>query len=227
MHRTTVVATHQAALTRIVATLIAMAGLAVGGDVTARLPHALYRAVWRVLHPAESAVRRLIVIVAHGLTVTPSPCRPFPQELGRSRAGGARVSFQLFDTRKRPGFRPRHAGPRPVPRIFGFGASPLVPLFQPRSAIPADAPPTDEFASLERLGRRLAAIKMALENLPRQAKRLVRWQARRDRMQRPTFKSPLRPGLPPGYREEFEDEIDRRRIRCHALAREALAQDTS
>jgi hypothetical protein len=79
----------------------------------------------------------------------------------------------------------------------------------------------------ERLSRRLAAVKMALENLPRQAKRLARWQARRDRMANPKFRSPLRPGPPPGHRKEPKDDVDLVLRKCHALARNALHEDGS
>ena len=40
------------------------------------LPRRLHRAILRLLRPAESAVRRLIVIAARGLVVPPSPQRP-------------------------------------------------------------------------------------------------------------------------------------------------------
>ncbi|CAN5173326.1 hypothetical protein BH10PSE7_BH10PSE7_11150 [soil metagenome] len=226
MDRAHFIETNHAALTRIVAALIAMVGLVDGGGA-AKLPQHLFRAVWRVLCPAESAVRRLIVIAARGVTVKLAPARPFPKGLGRSRTGKAHVSFQLFDTRKRFDLRPRHTGPRPVPRILGFGDPHLVPLFQPPPAFSGDAPPTDEFVNPERLGRRLDAIKVALEDLPRQARRLVRWQARRDRMEELTFKTPLRPGPPPGYRREPEQEIDLVLERCHVLAWQALNEDTS
>ena len=66
------------ALNRIVEALFAMLGLA--GEVTVgRIPHPLHRAVLRVLRPAESAVRRLIIIVARGLVVKLSPSRPMPK----------------------------------------------------------------------------------------------------------------------------------------------------
>ncbi|CAN5245183.1 hypothetical protein BH10PSE7_BH10PSE7_42920 [soil metagenome] len=226
MDRAAIIKDNHTALTRIVAALIAMAGFTNDG-VAARLPQHLYRAVWRVLYPAESAVRRLIVILAQGLMVKLSSPRPFPKGLGGGQRNGDRISFPLFDPRKRFDFRPRRTGPRPIPRIFSFGASPLSPLFQPQPVIIADRPPTDESLNPEHLGQRLAAIKMALENLPRQARRLARWQARRNRMQSPKFRSPLRPGPPPGHRKEPEDEIDLVLIRCHALAWEALRDDTS
>jgi hypothetical protein len=223
MDRATAIEINHAALTRIVAALIAMAGLANDG-VAARLPHLLYRAVWRVLWPAESAVRRLIVIAARGLTVELPPPRPFPKGLLIARPGASRPSFQLFDTRKRFSSRRGVIAAGAGPRVHVFGVSPFTPLFQSRPVeyplLESDDGIGDNVRALH-LGRRLAAIKMALENLPREVKRLVRWQARRNRILRPTFK------LPPGYREESEDEIDRVLRTCHALARQALDEDTS
>ena len=114
-----------------------------------------------------------------------------------------------------------------VPRIHVFADSPLVPLFQPRR--PAENPiqEPDDTIDATRLGRRLAAVKMALDNLPRQARRLARWKARRNRMQKPTFLSPFRPGPPPGHRKEAIEEIDFVLRECHGLARDALYEDTS
>ena len=208
---------NQAALTRIVAALIAMVGLARGGAVT-RLAHPIYRAVSRLLGPAESAVRRLIVIAARGLEVKLSSVRPMPEGLAFAGKGSGCQSFQLFDARKRFNRARRTSG---VPRIRVLDFSPLVPLFQPR---PVESPvrePDDSVGAL-RLVRRLLAVKMALENLPRQVKRLKRWQARRDRMASPKFRSPLRPGPPPGHRKEPKDDIDWVLKECHALAWDAL-----
>ena len=56
------------ALKGIVAALFAMLGLD-GEDAVSRIPQPLHRAVLRVLRPAESAMRRLIVIAARGLVV--------------------------------------------------------------------------------------------------------------------------------------------------------------
>jgi len=75
---------NQAALTRIVAALIAMVGLTAQGAL-ARLPRPLYRAALRVLRPAESAVRRLIVIAARGIVVKPRAVRPMPEGLKLAR----------------------------------------------------------------------------------------------------------------------------------------------
>ncbi|HUR42680.1 MAG TPA: hypothetical protein VMZ01_01140 [Aestuariivirga sp.] len=217
---------NQASLTRIVAALIAMVGLA-AQDVMARLPRSLYRKALRILRPAESAVRRLIIIAARSVVVKPRALRPMPEGLKLASVGGARASFQLFDSRKRFSVRLRSTGPKTEPRLFIFGAGPLVPLFQPRESRDGEPELDDGMVGAGRLGRRLAAIKRALENLPRQVQRLARWQARRDRMQSPKFRSPLRPGLPPGYRKEPGHEVDAVLMECHGLAGDALNEDTS
>ncbi len=218
---------NHAALTRIVAALIAMLGLAAEG-AAARLPQPLYRRALSVLRPAESAVRRLIVIIAKGIVMKPHAVRPMPKGLALARVGGARASFQLFDSRKRFGPSRRwSAGRKIAPRVFVFGASPLVPLFQPRQPDRAEPEIDDGMVGAARLLRRLAAVRTALDNLPRQAKRLARWQARRERMASPRFKSPLRPGLPPGYCRQPKHEVDAVLRECHALARDALNEDTS
>src|SRR5947209_4663140 len=176
-----------------------MVGLA--GVAPERMPRPVYRAVLMVLRPAESAARRLIVIVARGLAATTRASRPMPEGLSRSGAGRALMSFQLFDARKRFGARTIRRGAEPRFTILG-ARGPLVPLFQARVETGAVCEPDDGMVSAARLGRRLAALRQAIENLPHEAKRLVRWQARRDRMASPKFRSPLRPGRPPGYREE-------------------------
>src|SRR4051794_24465884 len=92
------IAINQAALIRIVAALIAMAGLG-GEGVRLRLERPTYRAVLRVLRPAEAAVRRLIVLAAQGLKAKLPPSRPFPQGLALAGTRDGHVSFQLFDAR--------------------------------------------------------------------------------------------------------------------------------
>jgi hypothetical protein len=76
------------ALKAIVATLFAM----LGDAAAARLPRELHRAALRVLRPAESALRRLIVIAARDLKAEPAPARPKPQGL-IIRGGGNRLAF--------------------------------------------------------------------------------------------------------------------------------------
>jgi hypothetical protein len=126
-------------------------------------------------------VRRLIVVAAQGLVVKPSPARPAPAGLKMSGKGQGRVSFRLFDPRKRFD-RPRRRtrGQRPEPRIHFFDFDPRIPLFRrPAPAAPAPAPePDNTTVGAASLCRRLAAIKAALEDLASQARRYARWRAR-------------------------------------------------
>ena len=99
---------NAAALVRILAGLLASAGYA-DGTVAARLPGPIYRGALRVLRPMELAVRRLIVIAARDVVVKPAPVRPWVKgrAIARKSGGGGRVSFKLFDTRKRFDLKPR------------------------------------------------------------------------------------------------------------------------
>ena len=73
---------------------------------------------------------------------------------------------------------------------------------------------------------RLAALKDALENLPRHARRLARALARRENIPHLKLRKPLRPGPAPGYRKKPRLEIDEILHQCDWLARNTLA-DTS
>jgi hypothetical protein len=73
---------------------------------------------------------------------------------------------------------------------------------------------------------RLHAFKRALEDLPREAKRLVRWRARRENMPGVRFTSPLRPGRPPGYRRIPLHPVHRVLDDCHGLVSYAIKPDT-
>ncbi len=216
------------ALTGIVEVLFAMLGLA--GDATvSRIPQTLHCAVLRVLRPAESAMRRLIVIAARGLVVKLAPSRPMPAKPITGKGGGnSRPSFQLFDPRKNFAGPHRRAFARIAPRIHFFGNDPRVAALWPAPQPAADpAPPPDGLVNAERLTRRLQALKLALEDLPRQARRLARWRVRREAAKAPKFKSPLRPGHPPGYRRKPVHEVDEVLIECHGLAWDAMKPDTS
>ena len=210
-------------LQRIVAALFAMIGLSEAGAIE-RLSQPVYRAVLLVLRPAEAAVRRLVMVAARDIVVKPSAVRPAPVGLSISGTGQARVSFRLFDPRKRfdkPLSRPSR-GPRPQPRIRFMGAyDPRIPLFrQPQPAALAPAPKKDDTVNAKPLCRRLAAIKCALDDLPRQAKRYARWRARPMEARRPRLSTPLRPGPPPGHRKRQTHEVDEILKECHWLARE-------
>jgi hypothetical protein len=210
---------NREALQGIIELLFAMLGVA----PAARIPQALHRAVLRVLRPAESAMRRLIVIAARGLVVKLAPSRPMPAGKVIGKGGNARPSFQLFDPRKNFN-RPRHRKvTRLTPRIHVFPYDSLRPAALPATALP----PPDGLVNAASLTRRLQALKSALDDLPRQARRLARWRLRREKAISPKFRSPLRPGRPPGHRRKPVHEVDEILIECHGLAFDALKPDTS
>jgi hypothetical protein len=215
------------ALRGIVEALFAILGFA--GELTpGRMSRPLHCAVLRVLRPAESALRRLIVIAARGLVVKAVPSRPMPVGPVIGRSGSARAAFQLFDPRKTFLETRRRAIAQVAPRIHVFGSdSWMASRWQTREPAPDPAPPSDDLVDAGRLTRRLEALKFALEDLPRQAKRLARWRVRRENTKAPTFKSPLRPGHPPGYRRKPVHAVDELLAECHGLAFDAMQPDTS
>ncbi len=240
---------NREALLRIVAALFALAGI-VEGKVPNVLPHNVYRAILRVLRPAESAVRRLIMIAARGLTLAPRRSRTAPVGIIPSATPNTtRIpSFCLIDPLKR--FAPFDANAddasfwveedddeaendseninfiRSLPRISVPGF--MDPVFAPT---PVHLP--DGSSNPKHISRRLLALKRALDTLPNQARRLARWHARHDQIRqqfplRPQRLSPFRPGFPPGYRHRPVHEIDQILRECHGLMRDSCEQpDTS
>jgi hypothetical protein len=106
MDWTLAIARNRDALLRIVAGLYVLAGLT-GGQIADVLPRAIYHAILRVLRPAESAVRRLIMIAARGLVLVPRAARaglvgPVPKASADKGSGDGRISsFCLIDPLKR------------------------------------------------------------------------------------------------------------------------------
>jgi hypothetical protein len=208
------------ALLAIVAAIVALIGGREGGPVARRLRSAALA----LLRPAESAARRLIVIAARGLVVTLGPPRaPAIDRMPAASAGRDRPpAFPLFDRRMR--FTPRLpvAKPLGVPRIRSFWAPTPVPAAPPPTAT---RPDPEAPVEISRLHLRLRSLEAALADLPRQARRLARWRARRASDATPC--QPLRPGPPPGHRRRPGRDIDLVLRECHALARDALQPDTS
>ncbi len=223
------------ALIEIVADLFAMLGLVALTDTVSRLPWPTYRAVLRILRPAESCVRRLIVVAARGLVVAPATSRPRTKGPVKAKKDllPRTASFQLFDPEKRIMLPPLHKRrTRNLGRIHMFNADgELVTIWPPPrpAASPASRPPpaADGMVSATRLSRRLQALKLALDDLPGQARRMARWRARREAIKTPVFRSPLRPGRPPGHRRKPIHEVDEVLTECHGLACWAMEPDTS
>jgi hypothetical protein len=203
----------------------------------ADLPRHLYRALLITLRPAESAVRRLIIIAARGLVAKLSASRSFPAGLGLKlrlalEKDAERIpAFCLIDPLKRfatEGFEWAKEWEKQqiLPRISVPGL--FDPVFQDKF-IPLKGDPIDCAA----LRRRLRALKEALDNLPRHARRLARWKARGELARqsaviKPRRLTPMRPGFAPGYHRSEPQEIDNILGDCHYFAVEAWrGPDTS
>ena len=220
-------------LVRLLAGLVALLGT---GEL---VPRRLKREVLARLVPMEAALRRLIVVAARDVDV-PLPPRGLPRPRAgdcvggkRSRRGAgtgadgersrigcgtevaSRPPFRLTDRMRVPvplGYRPARRG---APRITFFDG-----LDEPRPPVPP-LPDDDDAVDTAALRRRLAAMEGALADLPAQAKRLLRWYARRNRAWaagRFFRLYPLRTGRPPGHRARGKRDVDDVLATCHELA---------
>jgi hypothetical protein len=244
------IAINRTALKRILAMLVAMAGLPVplpsaGVAVRPTLPRHLHRAVLRLLRPAEAAARRLIIVAASGLVL------PFTRQSGpevvmsagfaagpagtrplRANGGNAtpslRCSLPLFDPL--PRFCRRQPVRNGVPRISLPGLTRPAPLPPP--------PCPDDPIDATRLALRLQALERALDDLPGHARRFARWRSRTaDGAQRKQYsvtgapivrRWPLRTGRPPGWRRRNRHEVHEILARTNGLALHVLeVRDTS
>ncbi|MGE3363993.1 MAG: hypothetical protein AB7I34_11145 [Rhizobiaceae bacterium] len=226
---------HREALKRILVTLFAMAGVISGscsetkspgfsseGTPEPTLPRHLHRAILRLLRPAESAARRLIIAAARSIVLPPpltpphkgegdSPTSPpsSPPPCGEGSGVGVRLrvgaktgrppTLPLFDPLPSPS-RPRRPTSTSMPRISfpGYAVPFVIPVRHPPS-------PNDPLDAARLVGR-LQALAAALDDLPRHARRFARWRTRRD-AQTPRAQTgrrrfrriwPLRGGRPPG-----------------------------
>ena len=200
---------NRTALLTIIVALMASLGLVSGGRLST-LPFFLYRRALRILRPAESALRRLIMIVAHEMKLRGFKLRP-------ARRNGL-AEFLVFS--------------RPNPR--GEPALPTFNLIDPLKLFGREAPDMDWFGFGENsdtpdktpipavsLGLRILALKHALENLPKQARRLARWYEQRDLAYAQNLAhrySPMRPGPAPASQKRKIHEIDEVLLECHLLA---------
>jgi len=216
---------------------------------TLTLPRFTRNHVLRILRPAESAARRLIVVAARGIEVAvrlsderkssasssvilglDPKTSEAPSSLARTHSvkpatATSAKNLPLLDTLKRFDFAPRRRYAKTFPRISIIGVTEPRPIPEIRPPEPGD--PLDA----TRLCRRLHALKRALDDIPGQAKRLARWEARRDLRRKqpdhgPLRLSPMRPGWPPGYRKRPFHEVDDVLRECHSLAVRALKPDT-
>ena len=206
------------ALLRIVAELFALAQ----GGVEVRLPRHVYFAMLRILRPAESALRRLIILAAHGLVLKPRGFCAFPATSFQSTEAKSAPAFALLDSLKHFEDPTSQTFEAPLPRIS-------VPGFIDPTFLASPIASRDDFISAQRLYQRLNALKRVLDNLRGEARRLARWRLRRDLALasrgplRPARLSSLRPGRPPGFKKRSDHAVDDLLRECHALALDILS----
>ncbi len=225
---------YRLALLRVVAGLFASAGMGHDAAIIEKLPRHVRNAILLILRPAESAARRIAAIVARDMAVPEYVAPPKRKRSGNKGTGEKRGSrapqFCLIDPRKYfPELYPNRRKPRRKPKANGstdphiqvrlgtFDGEPDFILWSEPKAV---LTPEDE-VSAKALCRRLLALKLALEDMPKQAKRYVREVAKR-KAAAPGPKSvpPLRMGLPPGYRRKHLHKVDEILWDCHCLIRQ-------
>ena len=220
------IAFNRTMLLRLIAAVFGSIGLG-DGVRPETVSRAMRLKVLHTLRPAESALRRMIFAMAVEME---SKGYVAPDWVKRASLGEIIVSgekrvrvpaFRLIDPRKWFWWIGTKSRPRAkhMPNISFFDEA-RAPLLEP------PAPPSeDDPMDAEALCNRLMALKSALDDLPRQAKRMLRLKARDPRQF--VFKHPMRPGLPPGWRARGRDEIDEVLRECHKLGvRAKQAPDT-
>ena len=211
---------HREALLRLVMAMFVSAGMQPGGAPMARLPKPIRCLIARVLLPAESATKRLILFLSNRLTLPAKKDgsgarRKAANSDAKSRSRSPAPSFWLFDRRK---FFPELSDKtRRVPRGRGPQITDIFGSPRRREPDPVAAPrnPDDSV----RLCRRMLALYRALNDLDGQAMRLLRVMAKRKQAKRGKARyGPMRPGFPPGYRRNKTHEVDDILYECHMMA---------
>ena len=194
-----------------------LAGLFVMLGSSVLVKRVLWRQVLAQLVPMESALRRLIFVMARDMAVTLPPSRTFSGNLPKGRGEKRKPVFRLTDVMRDPDPKPRSTR-GPGPRIVFLDE--WTP--RPEKPVPCD----DDLVDTAALRRRLAAMQAALDDLPGQARRLARWYARRDRTRAAGKFSriyPIRSGRAPGHVEGGKREVDEVLANCHGLALDCRA----
>jgi hypothetical protein len=230
---------NRIALQRIVASLFLLAEIIDGKTTVDRLVLPVFHAILRLLRPAESAARRLIVVAAHGLVVKRRRSSPRPDLKGKpvpkGKNGGARtVLFNLFDPPEKPVKKPLsevEAGYLGVvvkelkgPRIRTIDIEPHKPWWmqgasqQPPPPEPEPKKPKGDGAiSATRLCRRLIALAEALKDIPAQARRYARWLSKPLEQRKPPRASAIH-AMPPWLPRKWTHEVHEILNDCGSLA---------
>jgi len=219
---------NRIALQRLLGVMIAAAGIEAGGSV-AFVPRHVRLMILRLLGPAESAYRRLVLLKARNMPDVEHVRRAPPEKtISRGKGGTGKRAFPLFDQRKKRNSTGKKRPAGTGPRIYAFDETDA--YYAPDPQKPAPEP--DDLVCAQSLCKRLESLRDALGDISRQARRLKRAQARRAVSKRQKLQGPLRINTPPHHRERgssvYEREVDAVLAECQTLARRWLAlQDSS
>ena len=200
--------------------LFALARISSPVGAGAVLPRYIRSYIIKLLRPAESAGRRLIVLysLVHALKVPALAKRASSVLKGPIVAGDREQPpvFPLRDVRKCFDRPTRWRGRKPIPRLTIIGLTERVveeiPVILPEDELDAKS-----------LFRRTKALKRVLDDLPKEAKRLMRFEARREMAPPGPGRRPaLRLGFPPGHRQRRIHEVDEVLAETRLLIRYAL-----
>ena len=229
---------HREPLLRIVVGLFAMIGLTEGGAVE-RLSRPLYRLVLGILRPAESAVRRLIIVAARDIVVEPRLSVRFRKGASSPAKANTNVARPLNCS-----IRPRismaasavAAGtqvPNPNPAFISSITIPGFPCSSVRSPrsqrpFPKRMRQSKTTPSMPDLSAAVSPPSSARWKICRARRSASRAGGRRPiEERRPKLTTPLRVGRPPGFRQRQTHEVDEILAECHWLARNVPSLDTS
>ncbi len=227
---------YRLVLLRLVAGLFVVAGVGPETQGVEVFSRRVRGSILRVLRQSESATRRLIFAIARQLEipvyVPRSKQAKAVRKTARSKAdktpSRTRVpQFRLIDPRvfleelhpnrkrnARKSRRQRGGDPRLVFRFADFGAPACEAWSDPAPEISPDDPVT-----AKHILRRMQAMHDALNDLPKQAQRMVREIAKRRTLPPgPGRVGPIRAGLPPGHRKKPVHVVDTVLRECHWLA---------
>ena len=185
---------NRKSLLRIVAGLFVQLGLVPGGALVGTVMRQTHVTIFAVLRPLEAAVRRLIVVQARGMTAPETGARKPSAKRKSGKKGTGIPAFPLFDPRMN--VDPKR---KTVP-----GRGPDIRFLDEPPPAARPLPMPDDPVSAIRLSQRLLAVLAALEDLPKQAERLMR------ALGRPSckWKRVMRYARPPGHRARGKREID-------------------
>jgi hypothetical protein len=108
--------------------------------------------------------------------IRPGPLPEWAKALIPKRS--ASLSLPLLDPLQRFGARNNSAKSDAMPSIILLGCDPISQLFRQPEPLPPPKPSPDDPLDAAHVYRRLDAIGRALDDLPGQAQRMARWQAR-------------------------------------------------